>query len=261
MCFFIFFSTSTLVCVRSLEPHQRGSYWWQRPGAAFQAKLGVKGEEKRFAIASQPAPSPGHQSRLKAETRCHRAAAARDPRRWGRAAGIGKGEGNGETAPVSSKRHLPGGSRLPLSPATSPGSAPRGAPRHSRAPGCGARAAGSERRPLPSPSLPPPPPLPPTVRQLHGAGAAQGPGEAVELLHGSLHPRSRRRQPPPCRRRRRRPAALSPWRRCRCRRPGCPGRCRPPTLCACGAGRGTQGNGGAGRAEGLRGGWRCGGVR
>lgn len=41
---------------------------------------------------------------------------------------------------------------------------------------------GSGRRDRGRPSVP-------TVRQLHGAGAAQGPGEAVELLHGSLHPR------------------------------------------------------------------------
>lgn len=71
----------------------------------------------------------------------------------------------------------------------------------------------------------------PTVGQLHGAGAAQGPREPVELLHGSLHPRSAQPGaadtplPPP---------ALSPSRRWQ--RPARPGRRHPGRLRAC-AGR------------------------
>lgn len=62
------------------------------------------------------------------------------------------------------------GSPFPLSPAASA---------HPRRPGRGGR----RDRPLRQGPAP-------TVRQLHSAGAAQGPRQAVELLHGSLHPRS-----------------------------------------------------------------------
>lgn len=79
----------------------------------------------------------------------------------------GAGRGAGSRSPS----HLPG--RNPLSPAV-PG-----------------RAVGADATPLTPLSGPRDigRPSAPTVRQLHGAGAAQGPGEAVELLHGSLHPR------------------------------------------------------------------------
>lgn len=78
----------------------------------------------------------------------------------------GAGKGAGSRSPS----HLPG--RNPLSPAV-PGRAV-GADTTLLTPLSDSRDRGR--------------PSAPTVRQLHGAGAAQGPGEAVELLHGSLHP-------------------------------------------------------------------------
>lgn len=75
------------------------------------------------------------------------------------------------------------GSPFPFSPAAST---------HPRRPGRGGR----RDRPLRQGPAP-------TVRQLHGAGAAQRPRQPVKLLHGSLHPRSAQRgaaASPRCRR-------------------------------------------------------------
>lgn len=66
--FVFFFSTSTLVCVRSLEPHQRGCYRWLRPGAAFQAKLGVRQRRGKEVCHRQPA-STQPRTQIPAESR------------------------------------------------------------------------------------------------------------------------------------------------------------------------------------------------
>lgn len=143
--------------------------------------------------------------------------------------------------PLKIKKPLGGGGREPVSilPSRLAGrgyvTAPSSAHPHRAGPGRPNRGGrrrrrpGADRRATAPPAASPPRRPSPTVRQLHGAGTAQGPRQPVELLHGSLHPRGA--QPgaadtPP--------AAASPLSPSRRRRRGCsPGRCRPPTTCTC----------------------------
>lgn len=155
------------------------------------------------------------------------------------------------------RRRREGRSRFPRSPVASPGWATQRTPAQLTRAGPGwpdrdgqaGEAAAAPGHAAP-PASSPPRRSSPTIRQLHGAGAAQRPRQPVELLHGSLHPR--RAQPGAAAAATAAASPLSPSRRRR--RGASPGPRRPLPLCTCAEGGRPRAGaaGGAGVAGAAR---------